>query len=257
MKKMFLILVVAIIFVVTGCQSGGISQEKYDKTAEEKVELKENEDSINNGSEINAEHNEDMGDEGNKSPSLQETDMTKDISVKEYSYDNGAWGTYYIMELTNNSKKTVSVETNVIAKDSSGKTIGAKSDSKHAIESGYSVCLFHIFEANDINSFSYTISANEDDYYEPALSDLSYEVSDTWEGIIITCTNKGDRPIEFVEGTVLFFSNGQVVDYDTNYFTDNDLELKPKNTLAKEFDYYKDVPYDDYKVYFTGRRRKS
>ena len=76
------------------------------------------------------------------------------------------------------------------------------------------------------------------------------------EKLIIMCTNNGNLPAEFVEGIVLFLSGNKCIDYETSYFTDNDFELKPGNTLAKQFNYYGDTSYDSYKVFFTGRRDK-
>ena len=158
------------------------------------------------------------------------------------------------MEVTNNSEFTVSVQTNIIAKDKDGKTVGAESNSEDAIAPGYSVCLFNIFDSEEINSYEYTITAKEDKYYSPVQQDLSYEVSDIGKGIIITCTNNGEKAAKFVEGTVVFFSGEDAIGYESQYFTDDDSELKPGNTLAKQFDYYGNKQYDSYKVYFTGRR---
>lgn len=187
------------------------------------------------------------------SPKLPETDLNEMVDVKEYSYQSSGT-TWYIMELTNNSPATISVNTNVIAKDSDGNMIGAASASENAIENGYSVCLKHMFNDGEPNSYEYTLSVKEDEYYKPVLSDLSYEESDTGSKVVITCTNNGEAPAKFVEGIVLFFSGDKLLRHNSAYFTDDDSQLKPGNTIAKEFNFYGDEKYDNYKVYFTGRR---
>ena len=183
-----------------------------------------------------------------------ETKLDDKMEINQYSYVSDGFGTYYFMEVTNNSDVVVSIETNVIAKDADGKNVGAESNSEEAIAPGYSVCLFNIFENENISSYEYTYSVREDEYYKPVMQDLQYEVSDTGNGVVVTCTNTGKEPAEFVEGSVVFFSGDSAVGYESTYFTDNDDELKPGSTLAKDFEYYGESKYDSYKVYFTGRR---
>ena len=258
MKKLMIVLIM-VGLLLTGCGQTGVSQEEYDKVVAERDKYKEQlEELMQNLGEketgsVETEESQ-IQESSSASVSLPETDLNEKITVNEYYYVNKGWGTYYFMEVTNNSDVTISVETNIIAKDGDGKTIGAESNSEDAIAPGYSVCLFNIFDSEDIDSYEYTISAKEERYYESVQQDLSYEVSDTGKGVVITCTNNGDKSAQFVEGTVIFFSGEDAVGYDSSYFTDDDSELKPGSTLAKQFDYYGDVSYDSYKVYFTGRR---
>ncbi len=191
------------------------------------------------------------------SPNLSGTDLNSQVKVKEYSYIDSIDTTWYCMEITNNSSVTVSVETNVTAKDKKGKTIGAASESEDAIEAGYTVCLMHMFDNAEPESYDYTLSVKEDEYNEPVLSDLSYETSDTGGKVIISCTNNGAEPARFVQGNVLFFSGKKLIGHSSAYFTDDDFELKPGNTISKEFDYYgyyKRKKYNKFKVYLTGRK---
>lgn len=185
---------------------------------------------------------------------LSEKDLNSQVKVKEYSYIDSIDTTWYCMEITNNSSVTVSVETNVTAKDKKGKTIGAASESEDAIEAGYTMCLMHMFDDAKPESYDYTLSVKEDEYNEPVLSDLSYETSDTGKKVIISCTNNGTEAARFVEGTVLFFSGKKLIGHSSAYFTDDDFELKPGNTISEEFDYYNSKKYNKFKVYLTGRK---
>ena len=54
------------------------------------------------------------------------------------------------------------------------------------------------------------------------------------------------------KATYCFFYGDTVVGYDSNYFTDDDNEIKPGETIMEEMDCYEH--YDSIKVYLTGRR---
>ena len=62
----------------------------------------------------------------------------------------------------------------------------------------------------------------------------------------------GSEPADFVEGYVLFFKNGQLVHYESSYFTDDDSELKPGETISKQITSYEE--FDSMQFYLTGKR---
>lgn len=253
-KKMLLIALSA--FMLTGCASGGVSQEQYESVVAERDALKEELESLklSKNNETISETEESEENEEKNAPKLSSSELLEEISIKEYTYNSSTDTNWYFMEITNNSDVTIQVETNVVAKDADGNVVGAASGEEGAIESGYTVCISHMFDEVKPETYEYTISVNEEEYHSPVLSDLQYEVSDTGDKLIISCTNNGEEPAEFVEGLVLFFKGDQLLGQSSNYFTDDDSELKPGNTLAKEFEIYSDEQYDNYKVYLTGRR---
>lgn len=255
MRKMFKFLPVMII-CLSLCACGGstgntVSKEEYDKVIAERDSYKEQLETLSN-TEKPAKDNPEPEDVN--SPGLSGTDLNKQVKVKDYSYVNSIGTTWYCMEITNNSSVTVSIETNVTAKDKKGKTIGASSESENAVEAGYTVCLTHMFDDAEPESYDYTLSVKEEEYHSPVLSDLSYETSDTGKKVIVSCTNNGSEPAEFVEGTILFFSGKKLLGHSSAYFTDDDSELKPGNTISEEFDYYGNKKYNKFKIYFTGRK---
>ena len=265
MKKILKLVPVAIICLSLCACNGNtedtISKKEYNKTTTEKDNTQEQKDnSKEEPEEVNTQEpvTDDTSSENNNSegtsPQLSETDLNSQVKVKEYSYVNSIGTTWYFMEFTNNSSVTVSIETNVTAKDKKGKTIGAASGSENAIEAGHTVCILHMFDDAEPESYDYTLSVKEEEYYEPVLSDLSYETSDTGKKVIVSCTNKGEEAAEFVKGTVLFFSGKKLIDHSSAYFTDDDSELKPGNTISKEFNYYGNKKYNKFKIYLTGRR---
>lgn len=180
-------------------------------------------------------------------------DLASQMIITEYSMENTIGDTYYILIIKNNSSETVELNVNAVAKDSSGKTIGAASSSENAVESGQEVCLLNYFDGvTDADIFEYTLSVKEDKYYDPVYSDLAVEESRTDEKVILTVTNNGSEPAQFVEAQALFFAGGELVYYGSTYITDDESEIKAGATIAKEIDCYKG--YDDVKVYYSGRR---
>lgn len=242
--------------LLMGCSSKGVSQEQYESVVAERDALKAEIESLKlpKDNETTSETEESEASKGKNVPKLSSSELLEKIPVKEYTYTSSTDTNWYFMEITNNSDVTIQVETNVVAKDADGNIIGATSGEEGAIESGYTVCIPHMFDEVKPETYEYTISVNEEEYHAPVLSDLQYEVSDTGDKLIVSCTNNGKDPAEFVEGLVLFFKGDQLLGQSSNYFTDDDSELKPGNTIAKEFEIYSDEQYDNYKVYLTGRR---
>ncbi len=101
-------------------------------------------------------------------------------------------------------------------------------------------------------TFKYEISVEEEDNYEGVVSGLSYVSSSAKDKEIISVTNHSTKAAEFIQGYVLFFNGGILVDEDRKYFIDDDNEIKAGKTISKEMDCYE--PYDSFIVVFTGRR---
>lgn len=252
--KVLAIIGMCLVFAGCGAGNGGISQDEYDKVVAERDSYKQELEQIKNSDESKEQENEEKM-EGTIEPETSIEELSEYVDVKEYSMENSMGDTYFLLVVKNNSDKTISLDVNATAKDSEGKTVGAASSSEQAIGSGHEVCLMNYFESVKSDStFEYTMSVKEDDYYESVLGDLTHEDSDTGEKVIVTCTNNGDKVAEFVEGTVLFFLGDKLVGYETNYLTDDDSELKPGASIAKEFEFYGEEGYDRFEVYLKGRR---
>ena len=75
---------------------------------------------------------------------------------------------------------------------------------------------------------------------------MKYETVRATEKEILSVTNKGNIPAEFVEVYALFFKNGKLVDYDWTYMTDDDSEIKPNKTITEEIDCYEEYDKVDF-----------
>lgn len=174
------------------------------------------------------------------------------LQVNTYKMSNDFWH-YAFIEITNNSEYDLEISANLKYRNADGNLIGADSCSENAIQSGSTV-LFYTMPDEDFATIEYELSASEEDWYECVLNDLSYESVTASEKEIVTITNNGTKPAEFVECSMLFFMGDQVVGFDWTYFTDDDSEIKPGRSITKELNCYED--YDSYMIYFTGRRNK-
>jgi hypothetical protein len=98
---------------------------------------------------------------------------------------------------------------------------------------------------------TYELSVKEELNYECVVSSLEYESVSAKNKEILSITNMGSIPAEFVEAYALFFKNNVLVNTDWEYFTDEDDELKVGKTITREMDSYGDE-YDCVEFYIVG-----
>lgn len=134
--------------------------------------------------------------------------------------------------------------------DAAGNLIGAESNEVYAFEAGTET--LPSFNADEeFASMTYELTIEQEDYYDCVVSDLNYETVSAKEKEIVSVTNTGKKAADFVEGYMLFFKDGKIVDFTTTYFVDNDDELKAGKAITKEMECYEE--YDSFLLFFTGR----
>lgn len=174
--------------------------------------------------------------------------------IAEYTLPDGiGWWTRHFIILKNNSGKTVDISTSSLAYDINGNMVGADDSELYAIGAGCTSILYDAFETDaTISYYDTNINAKESRYYDSVIQDLSYMQNNVDNGAIFQVTNNGTEPADFVEGYALFFKNGNLVSYESAYFTDGDSELKPGETISKQLTSY--VDFDSIQFYLTGRK---
>jgi hypothetical protein len=181
---------------------------------------------------------------------FDEHTVLSQVSVEEYSYSTKYWN-YAFLVFKNNSEFNLNLSADVDFFDAAGNLVGTKSDDQEAFEVGTETILYFMPDEK-FTKIEYELSVEEEDRFECVISDLSYETTDAKDKIILSVTNNGNEPAEFVEGSVLFFNGGDVVGFSRNYFTDDDHEIKPGKTIKKEMNCNEN--FDSVKVYLSGRR---
>lgn len=177
----------------------------------------------------------------------------KDFEIKEYTYGNSIGDTVCLLAITNNSGVDVSVSGNATAKDHSGNSIGADDMEIAVLGAGEtSIGCFYFDCVTGVDSVDYKLRYNDDLYYSPVVKNLKVEKAENEENVVVTITNNGDIAAQFVEAYALFFDkDGKLLNYTSDYITDDDFEIKAGDTLSLQLNCYK--KYDHAEVYLTGR----
>ena len=180
------------------------------------------------------------------------TPTEKDISTTEYMYKS--YGYYYhFIFVTNNSNETISVTTKTNALDSSGNVIGVDGRTEHAIGAGCTTVIKEYFTGiAGVTSFDTSYDISVDKYYSSVIQNIDYTISNLGNRFIMTVTNNGSTEADFLEAHVFLFKNGEIVDFEEQYFTNSSYSINAGETITEQLDFYVDS-YDYYEVYFTGR----
>ena len=195
-------------------------------------------------------------DDGSESEPVDDTDYSSQLEKEEYIYDDGYGSVLHFIAIKNNSDQTLSISTNSVAYNESGDKIGAGSGSLDALGPQSEQIVIEYFEnVSDVDHFETTISASKSKWYEDATGNIDVEADIFDDKAILTCTNNGDKAVDFVEGRVIFLKDGECVGYDTHYFNDEEGKLKSGESLTKQFDYY-DGTFDEAKYYIIGTVHK-
>ena len=176
------------------------------------------------------------------------------VILREYTLsDSIGWYTRRFLVVQNTTSDTVNVYTSSLAYDEGGSLLGLGEGSVDALGSGcISVIIEHYETSTPIASYDTTLETEPSSYYKSVIQNLSYEALPVQGAVVVTVTNQGGEKAEFVEGYVLFFKDGAIVDYDSQYFTDSDSEIKPGASIRKQLETYED--FDEIEFYLTGRR---
>lgn len=251
MKRMLCVLlsVLMVLSLVACGQANGISQEDYDKLRKEYEELKEKYEQIVSTNTLPEPPQTENPEQTEPSGKFDAETVVSQLEVQEYTYRT-KFSEYLFLAVRNNSE--YNIEMSVSVKFYNGENlIGAKTTSQEAFEHGTEIVLYFMPD-EEYTSVEYDFSVSEETWYECVVSELSYETTSAKNKEIVSVTNNGEYAAEFVECHALFFKDGNVVNHYRTFFTDDEHELKPGKTIARELDCYEE--YDEVKFYFTGRR---
>lgn len=178
----------------------------------------------------------------------------EDFAVKEYHYENTIGDSLYFLVITNNSTGSVGIDINMTAYDAGENVIGAANGSIDVLgPAEQSIASFYFDSVTGIDHVAYTMSYDDSPFYDPVLSDLDIVQNINDKNVVVSVTNKGSEPAQFVEVYALFLNSAeQVVSYESRYVTDSDSEIKPGAALSEQLDSYE--PFDSVECYFTGRK---
>lgn len=233
-------------------------KEESKMVAEENEELKKSISVLEGELESAKNQSEQGGYAGNKKAGIsfvnKESLSGKIEVLKEYTFTS-RWGgtTYHFMVVKNGLDQTVDISSSSLAYTEDGNMVGASSANFEALGTGCTSVFYERFDTEEeIAYYETEISFSASRYYESVIQDLSYVQNDIKGGAIFQVSNNGTEAAEFVKGYVLFFLEGELVEYESAYFTDDDSELKPGRTISKQIT--ADEKFDAMEFYLIGRR---
>ncbi len=176
-----------------------------------------------------------------------------DFSITEYKYEDSFGDTLWFLIIQNNSEYDVSISANGIAYDLSGNTLGADDTSIDILGAGQSsICYFCFDGVKNVDSVKYQLFYDTNPRYKDVLHDLSINATINDSNVIVSVTNNGVAPAQFVQVYALFLDNaGYTVGYDSAYITDDDSEIKSGATITKQLDTYS--TFSDVEIILSGR----
>ena len=187
--------------------------------------------------------------------STQAVNLSEQMSITEYSCVIDDSFRYYIMFIENNSDKCVKVEANIVAKDEAGANIGAYQESVGGVAPGQTSCIWTTFDEWDIiNSFDYDLSVAEQPLENSIYNDVSFDYNTTENKIIVTATNNGAEPAEFVWFDVVFLKDGEMVNFREISLMNDEQQLLPGASITNEGECFSENGFDEVVYAVNGRR---
>lgn len=190
---------------------------------------------------------------GKESIGIDNNVAESNFDITTYLYESPVGSSEYFIIATNNSDENVVINGNAAAIDAAGKAIGAANMTIDVLAPGEtSIGYFYFFDVAGIADVDYQLSFKTDPYFSPVLSALSFEEEINDDSVVVSVTNNGDGPADYVAAHVLFFdADHNVVSYDNSFTVDKDYELKPGETVSAQI--YTFSIFDHVEVYLTGR----
>ncbi len=241
MKKIVITLLTAMLLV--GCSSG-VSQSEYDKVVQERDALKAELAQLK-GEEV-VENSDPAKNEKQDTGTFDRKTVSEQLILTDYIIDS-KYSDYIVTSIKNPTNFDIEIMINQSYKDADGNTTGVNSKKDYCLAAGGEIALWSSID--DIPATVENAVDVKESMYK-GFSNLSYDTNIVDKKVIITATNNEDKPISFLEYTVVFFNGETPIGIDTGYLTDTDYELKPGASLSAEAEESKS--FDNIKIYFSG-----
>ena len=218
------------------------------------------------GSDVPGDEEEESGKTGDEgdgvnyqaekeiTPSVNENsiyDLPDSIELlADYTF-NDSYYTYHFMIVKNLSDTDVDLSATTFAYSADGDVLGYGETSSDPIGPGCISILTENYDAEGVDYYEVELKSKESRYAQSVIQNISAEEISVPDGIVLKLTNHGSVPAEYVKAYVLFFNGDELVGYDYNYFTDDDSEIKPDDSMTKQFRSYEEYDHIDY--YLTGK----
>lgn len=185
---------------------------------------------------------------------FNEEDVLEDLEITRYSYQYEFYGRTVFaecFEIKNTSSFNIALSGEFHYLDDGRNLVSVGTRTHEAIGPNQKTVLSH-HQETPYSDCELKLSATLDKEHISAVSDLSYEVTEANDKLIVSVTNNGKKTAESVSAFVLYSKDGQAVDQDSVVYFDADHEFKPGKTITEEFA-PATAEFDSYKIYLHGQ----
>ena len=182
-------------------------------------------------------------------PGFDADAIAKELNVKDYKNFTEYLNHYYLV-IENPTDYVIDLDVSVNYYDDNDKIIGTDSYAQYAIDKGKKA-LFIFYPDDAFARAEYKINVKEPQWYLPATDDITYEVSETDEKVILTIKNTSDHDLNSVDVSALFFKDGKAVGSSTAFFIGSDYNFKAGEEISKELNNYGE--FDDYELFIAPK----
>ncbi len=196
----------------------------------------------------------------NAESSLSPEDQTHEYDTElvqimaEYQMDISGSAFYFIV-VKNIAPYDLELEMNVDAIGKNGEILDSTKTREHVVSPESEIVLIPRFvrlPLDEVTKINYVLTSKKSEYYYGvnAQMETSYEQIDN--GIRITMTNTGITPVKYPQAYVLFFRDGELIDFDGTalFYGNGTSTLDAGDTKEKDAHCYK--IFDDIKIYTSG-----
>lgn len=250
MKKIFAVLVALTMFATALSGCAGLQKDPAADAVSEFIEKTDKSDIGSKSNEATVAGNVGEADNSSSGSGFDAKKVVDNIEVEGYSYST-EFSNELVLVLKNKSDAHCKLNMSVDFYDENNNIIDTQDDYIDVFSAGTENAI-NFMTDDKFATYKYEIKVEEPaDYYFSVNDKLSCEVSIATDKAIISATNNGDKPAEFVKYNALFFKNDNLVYASWGYVIDDDSEIKPGSTEKETASCYED--FDSVKVYLDGR----
>ena len=186
---------------------------------------------------------------------FDEDEVAENLNITNYSYRYSVFDktmSAECFEIENTSTFNITFSGEFHFFDEAGELVSVRTSKQEGIGPNQKTVLSY-HQETPYSTCELKLSVTLDKEHISAVSDLSYEVAEAGDKLIVSLTNNGKHTAKSVSALILYFNDNQVVGQTPMGFFDADHEFKPGKTITKEYP-PAGVEFDSYKVYLRGQR---
>ncbi len=203
--------------------------------------------SNNTNTNSNANTNENTNTNTNTTPQYIEDD---NFAYQLATTERGR----LILISKNKTDKVLDVKIEIEFYDKNGTILGSDSDYVFGYAPGQEIVSSFYSAPEKYDSYKIYFDA-EDSFYTPRYKDIEIITNDNkeTEKIIIQFKNTSDTEIKSVEAGVVFYKNGKIIGYDSDYDTTIKVGRSANLSIRYPYDrYYDTIEFDEYRVFINS-----